>query len=121
MASSSGEVSGPSGIGASQFYSKKAPTEKGPLTRARAKAKQKEKEEILEKLSKQPRTRGILEALSLDRAGSSSRPHQYKESYLKEHLKGCNSMYTTDILGHHGCVNALAFSKGEEQFLGTGM
>lgn len=114
--SSRGEVSEPPEIGASRFYSKKRPT-------VPAKAKQKQNEQTMKpslELEPKPRPRGIIQALSLDRAGISSRPHHYRETYLKEHLGGCDSMYSTDIVGHHGCVNALAFSKGEEQFLGTG-
>lgn len=63
---------------------------------------------------------GIVQALNLDRSCSTSRPHQFKQSYLSQHLNDCNRMYSTDLIGHHGCVNALAFSKGGEQFLATG-
>ena len=68
-----------------------------------------------------PRPLGVLQALSLDRAGSSSNPNYYRNYFLKQQLSSCNAMYSSDVLGHHGCVNALAFSSGEEQFLGTGM
>ncbi len=63
---------------------------------------------------------GIIRSLNLDQAGISSRPLQHRRSYLSQHLGTCNRMYSTDLVGHHGCVNAMAISRGGEEFLGTG-
>lgn len=91
----------------SQFYSKKAPTPEG---QGRATAKN---------AGTQPK--GIIQALGFDQARvNSSMPLLHRKSYLDQHLQSCGRMYSTDISGHHGCVNALAFSKGE-QYLGTGV
>ena len=67
------------------------------------------------------RPRGIVQALSLDSLHNSTRPLFFRQSYLNSCLTGCDRMYSTNIVGHHGCVNALAFSKGDERFLATGM
>ena len=92
----------------SQFYSKKTPIPEG---RGRQTAK-----------NTGTRPKGIIQALGLDRArvNNSSLPFLHRKSYLDQQLQSCDRMYSTDISGHHGCVNALAFSKGEH-FLGTGM
>ena len=95
----SGAADGP--MPPSQFYSKKRPE---GATACFAK----------------PKVRGMVQALTLDQVRISSRPHRYKKAYLDYRLSSCDRMYSKDILGHHGCVNALAFSKGEEQYLATG-
>ena len=64
--------------------------------------------------------RNLFSALSLDQISSTNPSLGYRKSYLRQHLNLCDSMYSVDIRGFEGCVNALAFSRGEEQFLATG-
>lgn len=64
---------------------------------------------------------GILQALGMDQSRVNSRGHLYRKSFISQKLHTCDRVYSTDILGHHGCVNALAFSKGDERFLSTGI
>lgn len=112
----------PPEIAADRFYSTKAPSDKQePPAQARADSEE-DWEACLDPVAPvQTKPLGVLQALGLDRAGGSSCPHHYRKSYLKDRLSGCDGMYSSDIVGHHGCVNALAFSKGDEQFLGTGV
>lgn len=122
MASRAGEVFEPPEIGASRFYSKKAPKGNGtPTVLATTGVEQNgEANSGTTGQHVQPKPLGIVQALDMDRAGRFRSPHHFRRSYLKEHLSDCDAMYSCDIVGHHGCVNALAFSRGEQQFLGTG-
>ena len=67
-----------------------------------------------------PRAQNMIQAMTMDQVCVTSRLHRYKKAYLDYRLGSCDRLYSTDILGHHGCVNALAFSKGQEEFLATG-
>lgn len=68
-----------------------------------------------------PKPRNLLGVLLKDQACVSSAQRSFRESYLNRRLSCCDCMYSCDVRGHHGCVNALAFSKGQEQFLASGM
>jgi WD repeat-containing protein 22 len=48
------------------------------------------------------------------------RPHRYRQLYLSDMLNSSNFMYTQDIRGHYSCVNALAFSHFDQQYLASG-
>ncbi len=63
----------------------------------------------------------LLGALLKDQVHAGCSHCSFREKYLNKALDECKSMYSCDIRGHHGCVNALAFSKGQEQFLASGM
>ncbi len=62
-------------------------------------------------------SRNILDSLRLDQNFCGRR---YKERYIDQHMATCDRMYSTSIYGHHGCVNALAFSQDGEKLLATG-
>lgn len=79
-----------------------------------------ESEAVTKPASTPPGAQNLLQALTLDQVCISSRPNRYKKAYLDHRLGSCDRLYSKDILGHHGCVNALAFSKGPEEFLATG-
>ena len=67
-------------------------------------------------------TRHILKCLEFDQIQGRKRgPTFHREQYLNNGLLTAKSLYSTDVVGHHGCVNALAFSKLGEEFLVTGM
>jgi len=63
----------------------------------------------------------LLQALLKDQTFSNTAAsYSFREKYLSNALSSTDFMYASDIRGHHGCVNALAFSKGQEQFLSSG-
>ena len=62
----------------------------------------------------------IVASLNFDRTNCVGRPQRRRETYMNEYLASCDSMYSTNIRGHHGCVNALGFSRGGDQYLATG-
>ena len=63
----------------------------------------------------------VLQALLKDQTcANSAAGFSFRETYLSNALASSGSMYSIDIRGHHGCVNALAFSKGQEQYLSSG-
>ena len=62
----------------------------------------------------------VLKCLELDQL-SLQRPLLYREQYLNNGLATTGHMHTTDIRGHHGCVNAISFSNLGEEFLATGV
>ena len=71
-------------------------------------------------LEKIPKAGNLFGAFLKDQAWTCCAKRSFKEAYLNRRLSSCDSMYSCDIRGHHGCVNALAFSKSQEQFLASG-
>lgn len=47
-------------------------------------------------------------------------PLLYRNQYVANGVNTASYMHTTDIIGHHGCVNAVSFSNLGEDFLVTG-
>ena len=47
-------------------------------------------------------------------------PLLYRTQYVANGVNTASYMHTTDIIGHHGCVNAVSFSNLGEDFLVTG-
>jgi len=47
-------------------------------------------------------------------------PLLYRAQYVANGVNTASYMHTTDIIGHHGCVNAVSFSNLGEDFLVTG-
>ena len=67
------------------------------------------------------RTAGnILQCLEKDRLCSWKRPAEFRQRYLDQKLATTDHMYSVNISGHCGCVNALAFSNVSQQYLVTG-
>ena len=61
----------------------------------------------------------VVKCLELDRL-CQRRPLLYREQYLANGLASVSCMHVTDIVGHHGCVNAVSFSNDREEHLVTG-
>ena len=62
----------------------------------------------------------LLKCLELDQANV-GHPLLHRQQYVTDGLATTSCMHTTDIMGHHGCVNAVSFSNLGEEFLVTGM
>ena len=68
------------------------------------------------------RPKNILKCLEADRCDPNSRSAQlYRQLYLSDGLAKADHMYTTDVKGHHGCVNTLGLSNLGEEFLVSGI
>ena len=67
------------------------------------------------------RPKNILKCLEADRRDPSRSAQLYRQLYLSDGLAKADHMYTTDVKGHHGCVNTLALSNQGEEFLVSGM
>ena len=67
------------------------------------------------------RPKNILKCLEADRRDSSRSAQLYRQLYLSDGLAKADHMYTTDVKGHHGCVNTLALSNQGEEFLVSGI
>lgn len=74
----------------------------------------------INRLSIGDRPRNVLKCLEVDRSGHSGSGQLYRQLYLCDGLCKADQMYTTDVIGHHGCVNTLSFSNQDEQFLVSG-
>lgn len=66
------------------------------------------------------RPKNILKCLEADRCDPSRSAQLYRQLYLSDGLAKADHMYTTDVKGHHGCVNTLALSNQGEEFLVSG-
>ena len=62
----------------------------------------------------------LLKCLELDQTYL-GHPLLHRQQYVTNGLATTDCMHTTDIMGHHGCVNAVAFSNLGEEFLVTGV
>ena len=62
----------------------------------------------------------LLKCLELDQTYL-GHPLLRRQQYVTNGLATTDCMHTTDIMGHHGCVNAVAFSNLGEEFLVTGV
>ena len=62
----------------------------------------------------------LLKCLELDQAYV-GHPLLHRQQYVTDGLATTSCMHTTDIMGHHGCVNAVSFSNLGEEFLVTGV
>ena len=62
----------------------------------------------------------LLKCLELDQANV-GHPLLHRQQYVTDGLATTSCMHTTDIMGHHGCVNAVSFSNLGEEFLVTGV
>ena len=68
------------------------------------------------------RPKNSLKCLEADRCDPNSRSAQlYRQLYFSDGLAKADHMYTTDIKGHHGCVNTLGLSNLGEEFLVSGI
>ena len=62
----------------------------------------------------------IVQCLQLDHVGSRSRPKHFRQQYVNGGLARAKYLYSQDVLGHTGCVNAINFSNLGEDLLITG-
>ena len=62
----------------------------------------------------------VLQCLELDRVTPRTRPDHYKQQYVSKGLAKTNQLYSQNVVGHSGCVNAINFSNQGEQLLVTG-
>ena len=67
------------------------------------------------------RPKNILKCLEADRCDPGRSAQLYRQLYLSDGLAKADHMYTTDVKGHHGCVNTLALSNQGEEFLVSGI
>ena len=62
----------------------------------------------------------LLQCLELDRVTPRARPDHYRQQYVSEGLTKTNQLYSQNVVGHSGCVNAINFSNQGEDLLVTG-
>ena len=74
----------------------------------------------MNRLSIRDGPRNVIKCLDADRSGQNGSGPLSRQLYLNERLAKTDRMYTTDIIGHHSCVNTIALSNLGEQFLVSG-
>lgn len=74
----------------------------------------------MNRLSIRDGPRNVIKCLDADRLGQNGSGPLSRQLYLNEGLATADRMYTTDMIGHHSCVNTIALSNRGEQFLVSG-
>ena len=62
----------------------------------------------------------IVQCLQLDHVIAKQQPTRYRQHYVENGLATAKYMYTRNVTGHTGCVNALNFSHAGEELLVSG-
>ena len=74
----------------------------------------------MNRLSIRDRPRNVIKCLDADRSGQNGSGPLSRQLYLSDGLAKADRMYTTDIFGHHNCINTIALSNLGEEFLVSG-
>ena len=63
----------------------------------------------------------IVQCLQLDHVTSRRQPTLYREHYVNNGLTSAKYLYSQNVTGHTGCINAVNFSNAGEELLVSGM
>lgn len=63
----------------------------------------------------------IVQCLQLDHVTSRRQPKRYREHYVNNGLTNAKYLYSQNVTGHTGCINAVNFSHAGEELLVSGM
>lgn len=63
----------------------------------------------------------IVQCLQLDHVTSRRQPKLYREHYVNNGLTSAKYLYSQNVIGHTGCINAVNFSNTGEELLVSGM
>ena len=62
----------------------------------------------------------IVQCLQLDHVTGKHQPKRYRHRYVSGGLARTKCLYSQNVSGHRGCVNAINFSHDGEEFLVSG-
>lgn len=87
------------------------------------KVRERERMSYLYASDREPRRtfpKNVVQCLQLDHVIAKQQPSRYRKHYVENGLATTKCMYTRNVVGHTGCVNAVSFSHSGEELLVSG-